>query len=120
MLWQQLRVGMHGSTSRVPLTRPLLGFFACLGQDIARKRDSLQHMRDERIRKVVTLLGATIEYATQASASFAADLSGDVAPLERQLEALSYVLCVCTQYAWVPDTAPAGVLWLTHRLAWQV
>ena len=51
-------------------------------------------MRDERIRKVVTLLGATIEYATQASASFAADLSGDVAPLERQLEALSYVLCV--------------------------
>ena len=32
----------------------------------------------------------------------------------------SLVRTLCVQYAWVPDTASADVLWLTHRLAWQV
>lgn len=45
-------------------------------------------MRDERILKVTGLLEATVEYATTAGASFAADAMGDVAPLEGQLQRL--------------------------------
>ena len=58
-------------------------------------------MRDERIRKVTALLAATVEYATKTSASFAADASGDIAPLERQLERLK-----CVTLALTPSALP--------------